>query len=444
MIKGVSVIVPIYNCESTVIRCLKSIMSNIYVTEIICINDGSNDNSLKLLEQLRASDKRIKIISQTNKGLSHARNIGIKNASSTYLMFVDADDFITKDCTSLLVDEINRNNNDLIIFNHTKNERNIVDSNVIQVESIDKPKILQCVISFEILTSVCFIIVKKELFIKNNIMFPEGKTYEDASTLYKLVFYSNKPAKISNQFYHYLPCKGSITKTTNICIIDDIFESIFEIYGFLKFHNLSNLYYLVSGRVCALTNGRILNLGPYSSNKKNLDYLVHKIGDLDQKYPIPEETVISWFCFLVNHNAIEPSKLLQSKPFDSIVSPYIELLARYNYDLNKVLLSGFKYFNNNSFLMWGETSISETISTQAHLLGYKFKGYILGNFSPSIINNHTVIKEDQLILKESLTIIVCSISSAYIINEKFTRRSDYSPSQHQLLTFYQFLKLMVN
>ena len=143
--------------------------------------------------------------------------------------------------------------------------------------------------------------------------------------------------------------------------------------------------------------------------------------------------VISWFCFLVNHNRIDPSKLLQAKPFDSIITPYIELLAMYNYDLNEVLLNCFKYFNNNSFLMWGETSISETISTQANLLGFKFKGYILGTFSPTKLNNHTVIKEDQLILKESITIIVCSISSAYIIKEKLRRRTDYSPSQHQLL-----------
>ena len=68
--------------------------------------------------------------------------------------------------------------------------------------------------------------------------------------------------------------------------------------------------------------------------------------------------------------------------------------------------------------MWGETSISETISTQANLSGFKFKGYILSNFSPTKINNEKVIKEEQLILKDSLTIIVCSISSAYIIKEK--------------------------
>ena len=94
--------------------------------------------------------------------------------------------------------------------------------------------------------------------------------------------------------------------------------------------------------------------------------------------------------------------------------------------------------------MWGETSISETISTQAKLSGFKFKGYILSNFSPTKINNEKVIKEEQLILKDSLTIIVCSISSAYIIKEKLRRRTDYAPSQHQLLNFYQLLKLMVN
>ena len=118
--------------------------------------------------------------------------------------------FITKNCVSRLVDEINKNNNDLIIFNHSRNNGKIADSSELQVESKDKEKILECVISFEILTSVCFIIIKKELFTKNNIIFPEGKTYEDASTLYKLVFYSNKPAKISNNFITIFQVKSPL------------------------------------------------------------------------------------------------------------------------------------------------------------------------------------------------------------------------------------------
>ena len=93
--KLISIVVPVYNVEEYLSRCLDSIINQTYKNiEIICVNDGSTDNSLKILTTYSELDYRIKIISQENQGLSEARNIGIKNSSGEYIGFIDSDDSI--------------------------------------------------------------------------------------------------------------------------------------------------------------------------------------------------------------------------------------------------------------------------------------------------------------------------------------------------------------
>lgn len=91
----ISVIVPIYNAELYLDRCLKSIINNTHRNlEIICINDGSTDTSLNILESYKENDSRIIVISQENRGVSSARNKGLEIATGEYISFVDADDMI--------------------------------------------------------------------------------------------------------------------------------------------------------------------------------------------------------------------------------------------------------------------------------------------------------------------------------------------------------------
>ena len=94
----VSIIVPVYNVEKYLKRCLDSITNQtLKELEIICINDGSTDNSLKILKQYAHKDKRISIINKQNEGLSVARNTGMEAASGEYIGFVDSDDWIDLD-----------------------------------------------------------------------------------------------------------------------------------------------------------------------------------------------------------------------------------------------------------------------------------------------------------------------------------------------------------
>ena len=95
----ISIIVPIYNKEKTIERCLKSLIEQTYKNiEIICINDGSTDSSLDKLKNIESKNNKIRIYSQENKGVGYTRNKGILLCSGEYFLFVDADDWIDKTC----------------------------------------------------------------------------------------------------------------------------------------------------------------------------------------------------------------------------------------------------------------------------------------------------------------------------------------------------------
>lgn len=97
-----SVILPIFNTEKYLKACLDSIINQTYKNlEIICVDDGSTDGSLKILEEYSSKDSRIKIINQQNQGVSAARNVGIDNATGDYVSFVDPDDWVELICMKL-------------------------------------------------------------------------------------------------------------------------------------------------------------------------------------------------------------------------------------------------------------------------------------------------------------------------------------------------------
>ena len=113
----ISIIVPVYNVAEYLSECLESLINQSFTnTEIICINDGSTDDSLKILEKYSKSDDRIMIISQENRGLGSSRNVGLKNASGKYVFFMDSDDFLELDALELLYNNITSNDSDVVFY----------------------------------------------------------------------------------------------------------------------------------------------------------------------------------------------------------------------------------------------------------------------------------------------------------------------------------------
>lgn len=114
----ISVIVPIYNGEKTLTRCLDSILSQTYNDfEVVLVNDGSTDGSMNLCEEYAQKDSRIRIFNQTNKGVSAARNLGIRNSEGEFLTFVDCDDWIEPEMLSRMYDIMDSNDVDIVYLN---------------------------------------------------------------------------------------------------------------------------------------------------------------------------------------------------------------------------------------------------------------------------------------------------------------------------------------
>ncbi len=115
----VSIVVPVYNVERWLARCLDSCLSQTFGdVEVICVNDGSTDGSLRILEQYQKLDSRIRIVNKENGGLSSARNAGVAAAEGEYVLFVDSDDYISSNAVERLYDNATRNNSDLVIFDY--------------------------------------------------------------------------------------------------------------------------------------------------------------------------------------------------------------------------------------------------------------------------------------------------------------------------------------
>jgi len=115
MDEKISIIIPVYNTEKYLKRCLESIINQTYTNlEIICINDGSKDNSLQIINEYKKKDNRIVIIDKVNQGVSEARNDGIKLSSGEYIVFVDADDYVELSMISTLYDTMKKYNVDVV------------------------------------------------------------------------------------------------------------------------------------------------------------------------------------------------------------------------------------------------------------------------------------------------------------------------------------------
>ena len=122
----VSVIIPVYNVDKYISRCVNSVVNNTYKNlEIICVDDGSTDASGAICDKFALTDSRIKVVHKKNSGVSSARNTGLDIASGTYIAFVDADDWVHEEYFRVLMREMNRRNADLIICNHIRTDGTI-------------------------------------------------------------------------------------------------------------------------------------------------------------------------------------------------------------------------------------------------------------------------------------------------------------------------------
>lgn len=233
-----SIIIPVYNVEKYLNICIDSILKQTYKDyEIILVDDGSTDESGKICDEYVSVNKQIRVIHQKNKGLSCARNTGIKKARGKYLMFIDSDDFLyNHNCLNLLMSKAK---NDIIQYNmvyYYENSNKYVHLNELpnynsKAKYINILKDLSSNGQFSI--SACNKIVKREIIINNNIYFSEKLLSEDIDWSLKLYLHSNSIKIINEEIYVYRQQrKGSITSNIKNKNIISLYKIIKYWYNF--------------------------------------------------------------------------------------------------------------------------------------------------------------------------------------------------------------------
>ena len=239
----ISVIVPVYNREKYLEKCLESIVTQDFKDiEIICVNDGSSDNSLCILEAFKTKDLRVIIINnKNNKGSSYARNIAILRARGKYCLNIDSDDWIEQGYLKALYERAEKDELDITISDV------LVESEIKKMQEyrkdlkISNQKVLN---NIEYLTSFYtnnFLgytwnkLIKKELYLKNNLKYNENIfLLEDVELIGKIAYFSKRIGKINRAFYHYRI--GSNNGTFNNIPFKHLTDTI------ECFENLENFY----------------------------------------------------------------------------------------------------------------------------------------------------------------------------------------------------------
>lgn len=280
----ISIIVPVYNVEKYLKRCIDSILNQSFTDfELILVDDGSTDNSGKIIDEYALKDKRIKVIHKENGGQGSARNRGLDIAKGNYIGFVDSDDWIHKDMYKILYENIIKYNMDISQIDHKPTSSYINDEDIINEKVHIVDNILEefgnCT-SFELLP---YIFVWNKLYkadIWSNFRFPENKFAEDLRVIYKIYDKSNKMIKIDRKLYYYFMSDNSSTRGKfNIKKLEDI-EAWEEMLQFFNNKhsdiNISNLK--------AVFCGRLLRYYFWSYEYKNIQVDLKKKFNMNAKY----------------------------------------------------------------------------------------------------------------------------------------------------------------
>ena len=208
-----SIVVPIYNGEKTLRKCLDSLINQTYENlEIILVNDGSKDDSLKICEEYQKRDKRIKVISQINQGPSKARENGIKNATGQLIGFLDSDDHVNRDMYEKLVDELEKTDSDISICGYNFNYAGkLVASIGSEKRKFDKELLFQY-LKYDFIECMLWNkIFKADLF--NNVKHYNYNKGEDLLLCIQLIGNANRMCYLNEPLYNYYVNPNSIMRS---------------------------------------------------------------------------------------------------------------------------------------------------------------------------------------------------------------------------------------
>jgi glycosyltransferase involved in cell wall biosynthesis len=319
----ISIIIPVYNAEIYLKQCLDSVICQTFKDfECICINDGSTDNSLSILQEYANKDKRFKLINKKNEGVSVARNTGIQNAAGKYIVFIDSDDWISEDYVETLYNSIEKYNCDMVSANFY-----IYDDKTGQLKTDKNPKDLYkaCFNTSEKKQYFLFLnnnyiwirIYRKDFLKANNIYFKLNKL-EDSLFLWQAVIFSDNFMFVDKNIYYYRVNRtGSLTTTD---YTGAYIEGLREIKNFLINENLYTHYkqpfflFAMSGIANSFESSKL----PYKQLKDIFIKLKYEfLNDRDMKFYKGQSFLLSarmyllYFCLKYNINYVRIIKIFK-------------------------------------------------------------------------------------------------------------------------------------
>ncbi|AUM96477.1 TPA: glycosyltransferase [Clostridium botulinum] len=295
----ISVILPCFNVEKYFERCISSLLKQSYKNlEIIIVNDGSTDNTLKIARNYLKIDNRIIIIDQDNKGVSFARNVGIDRSSGDYIIFIDPDDYVHEDFVKSLYERLIETNSDLSICGHTKVYDNLSykKSRVSSSVFVGDDMLKEYFIGESTLTVLmCDKIFKSSIIKENKIYCPiEITSGQDQVFILEYLLYSNKVSTIDNNCYYYYQRIGSKSKRYEYYIFERTLIKIEYLKGLLLkkgVYDKFEKYYKIRLYMNLFSQGFLLYKYSFDNNFKNT---FKKLKEDSVKYINKNKLSILW------------------------------------------------------------------------------------------------------------------------------------------------------
>ncbi len=327
----VSIIIPVYNAEKFLNKCLDSVIEQTYKNiEVICVNDGSKDRSLEVLKEYQKKDERIVIIDKENAGVSEARNDGIRKSTGEYITFVDSDDWLEKDAIESMYNALIEKDVDVVRSNYCRNknyEKNDITGDMCGLENkvIDTnwedfvEIVLNKLLSGKVHCFVVLLMAKRDCVMKTSLFRSEIIMMED------VIFYNELFASVKNIYfldkvtYHYYDNQKSCTRAPeyykrNAENLLKVYEIICENINKDRYKE-ANRIEIFTAHVSNIIAGYIFSL--YMELGKTKKELIDFIEDLLQSEKIKKLLKKTNLKLLPKHLAM-PIMLLEKRKYKTL------------------------------------------------------------------------------------------------------------------------------
>lgn len=322
----ISILIPVYNTGKFLEKCLESVVNqNLKEIEIICVNDGSIDNSLEILQNFAQKDKRIIIIDKENGGLTTARNAALKIAKGKYCLNIDSDDWIEQGYFEAMYERAEKDNLDIVIsdikkWDEKKDEiEEIKDLDIGNNDIIDNYTYLKELYTTNFLNYTWNKLIKRELYIKNQIFYDENIfLLEDAEVLGRLIYFAKRIGKVNKSFYYYRIGNNNSSGK----IVFKNLTDVLECYEHLEKFFIDKKEFELKNMISKIKNIDIISsiLKGYYSNYKEYPAFINKylkIIKKDKYMSLNDILKAKKKKYLLRYNLI---KLFQNKQLIKILS----------------------------------------------------------------------------------------------------------------------------